>query len=546
MALPLPQFLCSLPFCVLAAWAISSVALAADPGKIMFIGDSITQGGNFLDGPVASYRYQLFRNFVDNGIEYRPLGTTEGAAWHATPDTPDYRGKRFVNVSEAAASGRTYHVCGHGKAVRGYSWYRKYPTSVNVAADRGPLTLKFGQENPCVEKGLRATHYVDGGDLVEYKGDTYAGKYGSMLAQTACIMMGINDKYDQMSPAGKYAFPDANIVENTHRIVQILQAYNPDIHVVVMGLLPVGAGNLASRTNVTAYNALLRQEAAGWSVGNSRVVYADVSTGFCAARGEMIDTAAGAHPNAQGELIVAGNLARVLGVGQRTLGYVRKGSSGLEMQADLSAALPEISNAGRTKSMLFSRGGRGVPCWTAKGGGLSFAKAKGTEGSWLQLELSETKGSVRTGTYDFSICMNRAASGEDAANNLMTIVIGDGKEGAAVFSVGERGIYWGGSMEVANLLYGTESHAGTAHSGSPSPVGLRVVIAADRAGHARCHIWLGDQLIGENLRTNLLGSWQNGLLVGSTSVNNATFGCLLRLSCEQGATYAPADVGQIP
>jgi len=83
------------------ASGIFSTAAAADPGGVIFIGDSITQGGSFLAGKVASYRYSLFKNFVDNGIRYNPMGTTQGAAMgtDVSSQTPDYMGVQFSNVS---------------------------------------------------------------------------------------------------------------------------------------------------------------------------------------------------------------------------------------------------------------------------------------------------------------------------------------------------------------------------------------------------------------------------------------------------------------
>lgn len=75
----------------------AAVPAVAAPGNIVFLGDSITQGGRYLAGPVPSYRYQLFKNFVDNGADFSPMGTTRGAAGGVDVSalTPDYRGNAF-------------------------------------------------------------------------------------------------------------------------------------------------------------------------------------------------------------------------------------------------------------------------------------------------------------------------------------------------------------------------------------------------------------------------------------------------------------------
>lgn len=57
-----------------------AVSTAADPGGIIFIGDSIIQGGAFNAGITPSYRYPLFKNFVDKGVSYNPMETTQGAS----------------------------------------------------------------------------------------------------------------------------------------------------------------------------------------------------------------------------------------------------------------------------------------------------------------------------------------------------------------------------------------------------------------------------------------------------------------------------------
>ena len=94
--IPLPELFVGI---ALSAFAFP---LTSQAMNITFVGDSITQGGSFLSGAVASYRYSLFKNFVDNDVDFTPMGMTQGAAKGIDVGslTPAYRGVAFSNVSE--------------------------------------------------------------------------------------------------------------------------------------------------------------------------------------------------------------------------------------------------------------------------------------------------------------------------------------------------------------------------------------------------------------------------------------------------------------
>ncbi len=556
---------------LVVAASASSVSLAQtgygnDPGGIIFIGDSITQGGNFLQGAVASYRYQLFKNFVDNGVEYKPMGTTQGASqgYDVSSCTPDYQGQTFTNVSEAAASGRSYQFSGYngrqyyydadgnvvyttGDGTTGYD-HRLDPGTVMPEENRGPLSVKLGLTNPYT--GTTNTyHYATTSGATpatrEYTGDTYADLYGETKAQTACIMIGINDIIDMGT---KYHQTHEHIIENIHQIVKTLQEYNPDINVVVMGCLPVGSNN-GAHDKLVGYNDLLKatleDAETGWSTATSQVIYADVSTGFYAENGAMIDGTSGAHPNAQGELIVAGNIARVLGVGQRTLGYERKAGAELASQADLSTTTPSISISPASRAARQStvknfeaKGTAGAAAWTAEDSKLTLAQAMSAQKTaWLQLNLDATDG-VRVATYDFTLQMNHAADATDAASNVFTLFFGDGVSGAGALSIGEDGIYWGTSLS-GTLLYGAVYNDANTHTFTLDSSQFRVVVA-DNNGTAVFNVWLGDQLIGENLASQDLSTYKDAVLFGKIGSGSATYATLSSFSMELGATYAPS------
>ncbi len=541
-------------FFIGAFLASGGIATAAnDPGGIIFIGDSITQGGTFVGGmSTPSYRYQLFKNFVDNGIAYNPMGTTQGASGNVDVSslTPDYRGKTFINVSESAASARSYQYAGHDGS--SYS-YRADPGTVYPVENRGPLSVKLGLTNPYT--GTTNTFY-NGGTLTTYTGQTYQDLYGDTKAQTAVIMIGINDIYDMNT--GNHQ-PQEVIVENVHRIVTTLQEYNPEINVIVTGLLPVASGN-GAYNKLPGYNEKLEAAVTGsdggtaWSTATSTVTYADISTGFYATNGSMVDGptgVTGAHPNLQGNLIIAGNLARVLGVGQRTLGFERKRGSQLASHAQLTSALPSInivnSATGTSTEKTFYGYGTQTDIVTVTERGLVFSSDKGVKDSGIKLDLQAVEdGQTRIATYDFTLQMLHGTTTESAANNYFSIFIGDGKYGAALLAVGEDGIFWGsaGSSTDGAMLYGAEYSDTNEHIFTQDAINLRVVVSglSDDGAKGLFQVWLGDQLIGEDLTATIATTYKDNLLLGNCSSSQSTYAELLDFSMELGAVYAPGIV----
>ena len=78
--------------------------------KLVAIGDSITQGGwsNYPEGVGTyeySYRYPLWKNFVDAEWEVEMVGTvTQGFVKH--PDYQDYKGKNSTTATRGIGAGR--------------------------------------------------------------------------------------------------------------------------------------------------------------------------------------------------------------------------------------------------------------------------------------------------------------------------------------------------------------------------------------------------------------------------------------------------------
>jgi len=85
----------------IALAALLLLPSAADPVKIVCIGDSITQGrkGGGAAAPTQSYRYPLWKKLVDLGANVDFVGSLNGG-FDGDPEWPDYKGKRFDREHE--------------------------------------------------------------------------------------------------------------------------------------------------------------------------------------------------------------------------------------------------------------------------------------------------------------------------------------------------------------------------------------------------------------------------------------------------------------
>lgn len=525
-----------------ALCAATLVAAPKDGGGIVFIGDSITQGGTYLAGTVPSYRYQLFKNFVDNGIAFVPMGMTDGArnGVNVAKFTPDYRGKAFVNVSEAAASGRAYQYAGHPASsgnVWGKNKFKGDPGSVANAKNRGPVTVKLGQKNPYTKDKKT---FFDGDKLVTYTGDTYRSRYASKLPETLCVMIGINDVYDSGSPETIKA-----TAEWVKGIVEAYQKANPGIEIHIFKLLPTGKNNGTGAKNgyrYKLYNDYLESLniPKKWSKGKSKVFLDDISTGFYAKDGTMCDTPGGAHPNTQGELIVAGNIARALGIGQRNCGFgdVRKPAEKLETQIAFDGKPTAKRRGGSVRD--FERIGEKTAFKTKAGKlALSEKNEKGN-GAWeLKWFPSLASRALRECTVTFKVKMVAADGGKSPTeltkNNRFSIFVGNGNDQVGMLGIGENGVFWNGDKLLygSNMdLFGKENLGDLVAGNSPAadpmagyftkkPYEFRIIYKQDEG----YFVWLDGQLIGEKLAGNadagVVKAHKDKLIFGDVSSANA-------------------------
>ncbi len=238
-------------------------------------------------------------------------------------------------------------------------------------------------------------------------------------------------------------------------------------------------------------------------------------------------------------MIVAGNIARVLGVGQRTMGLERRSGANLTFHADLSTTSPVVKNASGAVLGTFTHASSGAGnLWSSNGSTLSFSSPQNTS-DWLRLALpANTAGEARTITLSIQLSMvhDEATPG----SNFLTVFLGDGLYGAGLLAIGEDGIYWGNGSS-GTLLYGAAYDDANSHFMTQGIHDLRIVIsgATEDGSKGLFQIWLDGQLIGEN-RTPTLGNYyQNDILLAKRTSSESTHANIYGVSLEMGTAFAP-------
>lgn len=273
----------------------SNSTVARRYGKLVFIGDSITQGGN---GDHPSYRYQVFRRLAENGVPidaatgYRFTGTVTGPQTTPVLTTPDVNGLAFENVHDGHYGWRT-------------SWINaRVPLPANRRSlNRGEGTILnwTGQASP-------QQYSIFGPDATVAYPDPAAAGTGNIgttyVPDTVSIMIGINDLGDDNNSANQ-------VVADIGTLIDQLRAANANVRVFVNHLLYTNQ-TAAMRNAVDAVNGQLAAFAAAKNASSatSPVWVIDANTGF----DPVTMTYDNIHPNAAGEQHVGDRIATAMGV----------------------------------------------------------------------------------------------------------------------------------------------------------------------------------------------------------------------------------------
>lgn len=406
--------------------------------RVMFLGDSITHGVND-----QTWRWQLFKILVDNGIEAEIVGPrtgyTPGYTQMTTPDAGTaYAGIDFPNKHLAQSSGRTHNIIsGSNSGMSGVN-YGGHSTAGSAAT--------YNCDTWCCLMGTN--------DLL-----SDAGYSEQDFIKKMSKLIGGNISFKK----GKYTRKAGADWGTMGQIAQdILKESTDTLYIMAVPCWGNHQNNNQPERHLTVadYNKLLSQWVDQYSKKHAKnLVFVDINQGLIDYSNPVPfswpDSMSnrpgrdGLHPNAQGSLIIAGNLARALNIGGRTAGLPRAA-------ADSDWKSAKIGDIGKQKNNQYA-----LEAFSAEQG--------------YSVELRATVGKNTKGaTFDNS--------------KTLRLEIGDGTQGG-VLQLSAGNIMWGDTVLYCTRKLPTDQHIRIVwHSGNQS---LNV-----QAGY---YVWIGDMLIGHGL-----------------------------------------------
>ena len=492
--------------CILCGCSIPAAAdLSTDYtlGDVMYVGDSITHGVSS-----ASYRWVMHKILVDNGISYDEVGVNTGNYSGGVSAGTEYGGIAFENRHSSESGARSFGMAG----VKTDGHF----SNSNIMNWLGQSNIK-----------------TDGGT---YSGDVVVGED---TPETFFLMIGTNDTLSEYSAGGKPGFgmndsylPTAmsdvmgyDSTSKTFRkdgtmdkILASMRTANADADITVSSL-PCWMDGRSNSNNaedfaaVVEYNRVLEE----WCRENN-VRFVNVNKGmYDVANTEKpgigVLSMFGSdklHPSAQGDLIIAGNIARGMGLAGRTAGQQRIAAESFTLNISADAT------AGSTLTNV-----------TTSAGVLDFSSegASSVAITWENVGAENGGFTVELGDWKVG---NGAEGGWDTANALSVVLGNDTLYGT--LNINEAYIKWGDT-----ILFSEDMS--TLGSGSARE-NLRVAYLKGSAGEGLTggfYVWLGDMLIGKALGVTT-GTDHNGVTLSYSGSGSVTLGSL---SLNAGASYAP-------
>lgn len=454
-------------------------------GRVTFLGDSITHGVND-----QSYRWQFFKILTDNGIENEIVGPREGyynAPGHTEDAGSGYGGAEFANVHLAQASGRTHNIIS-GSTSHTFNGI-SYGSGVNYGGNSTSSTAENFNSNTwfCMmgTNDLLSDTPNSGPSTQQYATQMQKVLGGTVTYDSA------NDKYNWTAS------------ENWGTMSAIVDdVYTDGDTFYMLSITPWGSHSNHNRDMDHYAGAEFNRNLEAWTKAYSsqtgkNVVYVDVTRGMIdptstnRAMGHdafFNNSGDRLHPNDQGSIIMAGNLARAMGIGGRTAGLERQDTSSWN-----GASIGTVA-AGTTQLVAEN----------------AFTMTDGY-------------------TIDFAANFgNGAADGWQTADNALSISLGDGTN-SGTLNLNEGYIMWGSDVLFCwdNSTLADEGNLRIAwHNGNTADNVL--------SGY---YVWLDDMLIGQGLSATD-GTGLNGILISA----KGTDGTITGLTWADKA-YAPTTQG---
>ena len=434
----------SLLLSLLAGSVVCSADASVEVGRVMCVGDSITHGSF-----APSYRWPLHKIFVDNGVKFEFVGVNVGNQPQKYGVTPGivYAGVPFNNRHSAICSERAFEIAGRrnksGRLGNSniFDWLGLDKTY------KGKFRINPATQMPDVFILLIGTNdtYSDYGD----RGGISAGNFYKITLRN---LLGPGGDMDKIIGAMRQAAPKARIL-----------------------LLTVPTWHDGTRyTNKKADYAVMadyNEKLKAWAAEKNLEVVdvnrylVDISRTDKPGVGEeqFFNARDHLHPTAQGDMLIAADLAKVLGVGGRTVGLERKPIADFPLSAEESGAIPQQK--------------------------------------WADMDVS--KGF--TVAVQGAAVGNGATDGWSATDGICLHVCRPDKQVCGKLSMTESAILWNGKT----VLYRSDM--------SQNKDDIRVAWLPTTKGENRqpgFYVWLGDRLIGEALPS--MPQSANGMINGAS------------------------------
>lgn len=411
-------------------------------GNVLYIGDSITHGFR-----APSYRWALHKILVDNGIQYEEIGVITGnhsSGGGVEPNTL-YIGQPFKNVHAAMSGQRAYETSG-----RDHEKHQK--------ANRMESTDIF--------------------DWLEIEGKADSDKLRlGQVPDTCLILLGTNDTVSDYNPIAKdISTVQRNLLDKKKGdlcvIVDAIRSVNPKARVHVLSV--PAWGDMPKNNSPKDYEAVVKKLNAAIAK-RFKKEFVDLNVGLvdiaCVEKpgkavAEMMNPQDKLHPTRHGDMIMAGLVARALGIAGRSAGMPRKAGSAFALNAQslFGAATEKTGAALEGQAVTLEPAAKLAAPWAAE----DDAK------SGFSAELSLSLG--------------------DGARN------GWKKEPLVSFSVG-NGVH-SGTLQISECYYMWNGKVLYPCDMSKNREAVRVAwIPGSEAQNVMkgFYVWLGDMLIGEGL-----------------------------------------------
>lgn len=482
--------------CVWSAAASAALETDYTLGDVMYVGDSITHGHH---GP-ASYRWAMHKILVDNGITYDEVGCNTGNNGGGVSPGTVYGGVAFENEHSAESSARAWEIAGRKAGKRfGGSNIMNWLGQSTQKTDGGTYTGKTftGEDTPETFFLMIGTNDT----LSDFSGAGIGGNNGENLSEALTNLLGYNTATQQFSQTG-----------DMDKILTAMRQANSSADITVSSL-PCwmdGRDNNNKPEDFAAiveYNKILKQ----WCNEND-VRFVEVNRGMYNVTKPGIGVASmftsdKLHPSAQGDLIIAGNIAREMGLAGRTAGQERVSATEFE----------QIVTAAETSATTLVNVSTSAGVLDFSGAGASSVAV-----TWENVGSENGGFTVELGDW---IIGNGDSGGWDTTNNF-TIKLGN-ESLYGTLSINEAYIQWGNDILFSENMstLGSEESLRIAYLAGSAAEGLKQGF----------YVWLGDMLIGEALGA-IGGAGNNGVTLSYAGSDSVTLGSL---SLNASASYAP-------